>query len=93
MPYLKTNEADTAVRKSVSKDIAYFLPDNLDLTSSVNPREKQRGIFKVMLYDSKVSISGSFNGLSFGKLNIAADQFIWNEAFVMMQYRRQQGAE
>lgn len=84
IPFWKDNEGDTATKKFKSKHIAYFLPDVLNITATVHPKEKHRGIFKVMLYDSKTTISGSFNKLEFEKLNIAADKFIWNEAFIKM---------
>lgn len=90
IPFWKTDDADTA-KKAASKHIAYFLPDNLDINATVNPKEKYRGIFKVMLYDTKATISGSFNQLAMDKLNISADKFIWNEAFVTMNIADNKG--
>ena len=91
VPFWKTDEADTSSKRSVSKHIAYFLPDNLDINAAINPKEKHRGIFKVMLYDTKITISGSFNQLATDKLNIPADKFIWNEAFVTMSIADNKG--
>ncbi len=90
VPFWKTDETDTG-KKPVSKHIAYFLPDNLDINATVNPKEKHRGIFKVMLYDSKTTISGSFTELAANKLNIPADKFIWSEAFVQMSVADNKG--
>jgi inner membrane protein len=91
IPFWKTDDADTSSKKPVTKHIAYFLPDNLNITATVNPKEKHRGIFKVMLYDTKATISGSFNELATDKLNIAADKFIWAEAFVTMNIADNKG--
>jgi inner membrane protein len=90
IPFWRSDSGDTA-RKAASKHIAYFLPDNLNITATVNPKEKHRGIFKVMLYDTKATISGSFNQLAIDKLNISADKFIWNEAFVTMNIADNKG--
>jgi inner membrane protein len=91
IPFLKTNETDTNSKKIASKHIAYFLPDKLDINATVNPKEKHRGIFKVMLYDCKANITGSFIELNTAKLNIAPDKIIWGEAFVMMNIADNKG--
>ncbi|MEQ1675302.1 MAG: cell envelope integrity protein CreD [Chitinophagaceae bacterium] len=91
IPFWQTQDGDTTARKTVRKNIAYFLPDKLNITATVNPKEKHRGIFKVMLYDTKATISGSFVKPAFDKLNIPADKVIWNEAFVMMNIADNKG--
>ena len=91
VPFWKTDEADTTGKKKAEKHIAYFLPDKLNITATVNPREKHRGIFKVMLYDTKANLSGSFSKLDFTKLNIPDEKVIWNEAFVLMNIADHKG--
>lgn len=80
LPYWQTG-ADTS-NKNATKHFAYFLPDVLDIHSAVSPEEKYRGIYKVMLYTSKVNLRGSFNSIDLEKLKIAPQNIIWNEAFV-----------
>ena len=84
VPFWKDDSGDESSRKPAVKHIAYFLPDNLEIRASIQPREKHRGIFKVMLYTTKATVSGSFNDLSLDKLNISPDKVIWNEVFVSM---------
>src|SRR5215213_3625476 len=81
LPYWQT-DGDTATKKVRSKHFAYFLPDELSINASVTPKEKYRGIYKVMLYNSKVNLSGSFKGIDLQKLNIFPEDVIWNESFV-----------
>ncbi len=81
LPYWQT-DSDTAVRKIRSKHFAYFLPDVLAVNGTITPKEKYRGIYKVMLYNSKVTLSGSFKGINLQQLNIRPEDIIWNEAFV-----------
>jgi len=81
LPYWQT-DGDTAAKKIRSKHFAFFLPDELSVNTTIFPKEKYRGIYKVMLYNSKVNLSGSFKGIDLQKLNILPEDVIWNEAFV-----------
>jgi inner membrane protein len=91
VPFWREDKGDTAAKKAVEKHIAYFLPDKLNITATVNPKEKHRGIFKVMLYDTKATLSGSFSKLDFSKFNVSDDKIIWNEAFVVMNIADNKG--
>jgi len=64
------------------KHYATFLPNNLKTEAVVEPQEKYRGIYKVMLYTATVKMSGSFNDVIVSKLNIPKENILWNEAFV-----------
>ena len=59
LPYWQT-DGDTTIKKIRSKHFAYFLPDELSVNANVMPQEKYRGIYKIMLYNSSVELSGSF---------------------------------
>lgn len=91
VPFWRSDDTDTASKKSFEKHIAYFLPDKLAIDAVVTPKQKSRGIFKVMLYQAKVLVSGNFSNLPFDKLNIPADKIIWNEAFVQMNIADSRG--
>ena len=84
VPFWQQDSGDTTLRAGISKHIAWFLPASLTVNSVITPMEKHRGIFKVMLYESKTTLAGSFSGLPVDKLNIPPDKFIWNEAFVKL---------
>jgi inner membrane protein len=91
IPYWESDPGDSGSAKIKRKHIAYFLPDKLNIQANVNPKEKHRGIFKVMLYDAKANISGTFGDLAFAKLNIPVDQIIWTEAFVTINITDSRG--
>ncbi len=78
LPYWEQG-LDTTKR---SKHFAYFLPDMLNIQSTINPEEKHRGIYKVMLYSTNVHLNGAFNTVSLEKLKIAPQNILWTEAFV-----------
>lgn len=81
VPFWKSVE-DTAHKVYTTRHTAYFLPDELSINATLNPKEKHRGIYKVMLYDTKIDLSGTYSSPAFEKLNIAADKLIWSEAYV-----------
>jgi inner membrane protein len=83
VPYNQTN-LTTEGKPIITKHIASFLPDVLTVNVSINPTEKHRGIFKVMLYNTKTKLSGSFGKLALERLGVEADKFIWSEAFVKL---------
>jgi len=82
VPYWQ-NPADTT-QKYRLKEYAYFLPDELIIKSNVTPKEKYRGIYKVMLYSSAINIQASFTEIQPEKLRIPAENIIWNEAAVQL---------
>ena len=82
---------DTARRNVPEKQYAYFLPDNLQIRSTVTPQEKHRGIYKVILYSSQSKLEGVFNEVSPSLLKIPAQDIIWNEAFLKMHISDSKG--
>lgn len=82
LPFVK-EEGDSTKRIRV-KHFAYFLPDELNVNATVTPQEKHRGIYKVMLYTTRIKVTGRFGEILPAKLNIPAETILWNEAFVKL---------
>jgi inner membrane protein len=82
LPYFESSP-DTSVKKLI-KHYAFFLPDDLQIITRVDPQERSRGIYKVMLYNSQVNLSGSFKELLLDKYKIKPESVLWNEAFVKL---------
>lgn len=91
IPYWEKTGTDTSGNTIQQKQTAWFLPDSLNINATVHPKEKHRGIFKVMLFESKISIKGNFKKIDFQNLNIPPDKLIWNEAFVQMSIADNKG--
>jgi inner membrane protein len=89
LPYWEY-EGDSTSKKKL-KHYASFLPDELTVNASLTPQEKYRGIYKVMLYNSKVNIAGSFKEVQPEKLNIPMENILWNEAFVRLNIADSKG--
>jgi inner membrane protein len=82
LPYW-ANEDDSTQKKR-SKHYSSFLPDELNVSAKLIPQEKSRGIYKVILYNSKINISGIFKTVQPQKLNIPVENIIWSESFIRL---------
>lgn len=79
VPYWQTIN-DT--NKTREKHLAYFLPDVYNVNASIVPQEKYRGIYKVMLYSSTLTLNGVFRTVQPQRLGLASEDMIWNEAYL-----------
>ena len=53
------------------KKYAWFMADQLDISSSVSPQKRHRGIYEVAVYQGDISITAKFNDIKFRELNVA----------------------
>jgi inner membrane protein len=81
IPYTRAS-TDNNGRPILIKSMAYFLPDQLTISSRVAPIKKYRGIYQVMLYSSVIDINGNFSPLPLEKLKLTAGDMVWTEAYV-----------
>jgi inner membrane protein len=69
--------------KKVSEQ-AYFLPEVLNIETGLEPEIRYRGIYKTVVYQSDIKVSGSFSQPDFSQLNIKAEYIDWQKAFISM---------
>ncbi|HEY6505115.1 MAG TPA: cell envelope integrity protein CreD [Chitinophagaceae bacterium] len=83
IPY-NENTTSSDGKPLIIRHQAYFLPDKLDIQSTVNPEKRYRGIYQVMLYSSEIKMTGKFSPLPLEKMKIAPAVILWSEAYVSM---------
>src|SRR4030095_4611467 len=83
IPYTRAAKDNNGLAVTI-KSFAYFLPDKLNIESTVRPEKRYRGIYEVMLYSSSMKLKGSFPALPLQKLNLSATDIVWNEAYVCL---------
>lgn len=83
LPYWQAEGTDPA-RQTRVKHNAYFLPSDLRVEAAVTPQEKHRGIYKVMLYNSRVNMAGTISDVAPERLNIPVENILWDEATVKL---------
>jgi inner membrane protein len=61
---------------------AYFLPENLVVTGTVEPEVRHRGIYDTIVYSTKLKLTGHFKP-DFAVAGIGADQVNWANTHVL----------
>lgn len=64
---------------------AYFFPNDLGVTSNINPEEKKRGIYKTAVYASEIKIAGNFTTPDFSEIDIKDEDILWEKVKVVMK--------
>ncbi len=77
VPYTKRVNTESGFTNNTYK--ATFLPDELKIKTDIKPEIRSRGIFDIVLYDSKIEIESRYQGIDTSKYS-SGEQFLWNEA-------------
>jgi len=86
--YHKVYEEDEDEKKTdkfklvESIDYAHFLPEELNINGNISPRVRYRGIYEVIVYNSKINLSGRFSKPNFEDWEIEKNNIVWEEAFI-----------
>ncbi|HLP93502.1 MAG TPA: cell envelope integrity protein CreD [Saprospiraceae bacterium] len=84
VPYENTVYPTDGDKVRTVTEYAYFLPDDLNISSQVSPEKRYRGIFEVVLYGSKVQLDGVFNPLEVQKLIPENAPIFWDKAVLVL---------
>ena len=71
---------------------AYFLPETLNVSASVQTQKLHRGIYEAVVYRAQGSLFGKFAPPDFGPLKIALKDVQWRDAFVTIAINDLRGA-
>jgi inner membrane protein len=86
IPYRKQEVIDKGnsekeIREHIER--AFFLPEKLDITGTVNPETLHRGIFDAVVYSSKLQVNSYFSKPDFASLNITDELINWKDAYLI----------
>ncbi len=65
-------------------DYLYFLPDKLNIIGNLTPEVRHRGIYKAVLYNTKLTIKGSFAKPVADFVGVAPEKVLWKGATINM---------
>ncbi len=82
LPYLQPQKDDKGNLVNLQK-VAYFLPEELDINSTIHPEERSRGIYKVIVYSGDLTLKGRFGKMDIASLGIPDGNLLWNEAYML----------
>lgn len=81
IPYTVVQE-DEKGKKSTVIEYAHFLPESLNITGTLTPEKRHRGIYVVILYNAQLHIHGLFKKPNVELLKIPKEKFMFSEAFI-----------
>ncbi|WP_421773680.1 cell envelope integrity protein CreD [Gracilimonas sp.] len=61
---------------------AHFLPENLNVEGAITTEIRYRGIYKVIVYNSNLSVSGNFQAIDLSGFKVPVEDFLIEDAFV-----------
>ncbi|MBX2968522.1 MAG: cell envelope integrity protein CreD [Cyclobacteriaceae bacterium] len=79
---IKIDKDQVEIKESTRK--AFFLPETLDISGTVNPEKLHRGIFDAVVYESSLQMKAAFSKPDFKRLEIADDMILWSEAHLII---------
>jgi inner membrane protein len=85
IPYYQMIQGEDKSKPPVkSKTQIVIFPEQLSVDGNLNTEEKYRSLYKVLLYNTSLTVKGSFKLPESTLTNINADDILWNEASVIM---------
>lgn len=93
VPYNKLVELDDGKGTKTVIKYATFLPEILNIKSIVDPEERYRGIFKVIVYKTQLSLNGKFPKPDFSQWDIAEEDILWSKAMLNLGISDLRGIE
>lgn len=80
VPYKKYQWTEDAKNIKEITGYATFLPEKLIIEANIEPEERYRGIFKVIVYKAQLSLSGNFSKPDFSAWDIDEKDILWSKA-------------
>ncbi|MBN1416617.1 MAG: cell envelope integrity protein CreD [Bacteroidales bacterium] len=80
VPYKTYMQTNDGIVTSIHH--AHFLPSSLDISGSVVPEVRYRGIYEVIAYKTSLLYQGSFDPVDLRTLSINPTDVLWKEAII-----------
>lgn len=71
------------IEQTKSLEYAYFLPNQLEINGLVNPEKRSRGIYEIVVYNSKATFDGDFTNISLDQFKALPENILWKDANVL----------
>lgn len=80
VPYKSTRVNDEGETIVTGAGYVHFLPDDLDIAGDLTPEKRQRGIYVVVLYNTKMTVKGRFDKLNTAAVAVPEKDLQWENA-------------
>lgn len=92
--YIETTTKKDSVKTYVkTREFIHLLPENLTINGEVIPEKRYRGIYEVVVYESTLSIAGSFSSFDLQSLEIDEKDIHLDKASVIIGISDLKGIE
>lgn len=81
IPYSYFEQKDDGQGTIERHGIAHFLPETLNTTGDLIPGIRSRNIYKVVVYESRLKLEGSFAQPDISQLDVPDAKFKWDAAY------------
>jgi inner membrane protein len=81
--YIYYTDEDKVLRRKT--EYATFLPEKLDINGDVKPETRYRGIYEVVVYNSDISINGSYRMKDLTVPDVPKEQVMYDKAFMTIR--------
>jgi inner membrane protein len=92
--YIKeTTKKDTVGKILKIKEFIHILPTQLKVSGKINPEQRNRGIYEIVVYNSRINFSGEFKEMKIGETDIPAKDILFNKAVLSLGINDLRGIE
>jgi len=84
---------DSALRLVQIKEYLHILPTELNISGNIIPEKRYRGIYEIVVYNSKINIKGNFNKIDFESLDIKPSDLLLDKAEFVLGINDLRGIE
>lgn len=92
--YVKHFSGKDSTEKIVQiKEYLHILPSKLSINGNISPEKRYRSIYEVVVYNSKLNISGLFNKIDLASLDIDPKNVLMNKAELIIGINDLRGIE
>ena len=81
VPFTVTESGENNQAPNIKNGVAHFLPETLKTDGVLYPETRKRGIYKVVVYEGKLKLQGTFAQPDISKLEIQNAQYNWDAAY------------
>ena len=88
IPYFKYikefSKKDSTSKIIQLKEYIHILPSELKINGIINPEQRNRGIYEIVVYNSKINIVGKFNNLNLAEYDILEKDIQYDKAHLSL---------
>ena len=81
VPFTVLEQSENKQERIERRGIAHFLPETLKIDGSLNPETRKRGIYKVVVYEGRIKLKGTFAQPDISQLELSNAQYNWDAAY------------